>query len=87
MIFKPVPIIKRTLFVNQFLLISLLYLPVSSWGKVSEQQRGFRREKGCMDEIYTTKMVMEHYLQNSTKVYAALMDLEKYKIRLRGKLS
>lgn len=31
-------------------------------GKVSEEQGGFRKGKGCVDQMDVIKMVMEEYL-------------------------
>ncbi len=44
-------------------------------GKVSEDQGGFR--KGCVDQISAMKRLVEGYLGEDKKLYAAFMDLEK----------
>ncbi len=30
-------------------------------GKVSEEQGGFRKEKGCVDQIFAIKMIVKEY--------------------------
>ena len=45
--------------------------------KVSEEQGGFRKGRGCVDQIFALKMVVEEYLRKGRKLYAAFMDLEK----------
>ena len=46
-------------------------------GRISEEQGGFRRGRGCVDQIFTVKMLAEKYLVKGRKLYAAFMDLEK----------
>ncbi len=46
-------------------------------GKVSEEQGEFRKGKGCVDQIFAMKMIVEEYLRKGESVYAAFMDLEK----------
>ncbi len=46
-------------------------------GKVSEEQGGFRRERGCIDQIFAMKRLMEEYLGKDKTLYAPLMGLEK----------
>ncbi len=46
-------------------------------GKVSEEQEGFRKRRGCVDQIFPMKMLVEEYLGKDKKLYAAFMDLEK----------
>ncbi len=48
-------------------------------GKVSEEQGGFRKRRGCVDQISAMKMLVEAYLGKDKKLYAAYMDLEKHK--------
>ncbi len=45
-------------------------------GKVSEEQGGFRKGRGCVDQIFAMKRLVE-YLGKDKKLYAAFMDLEK----------
>ena len=46
-------------------------------GKVSKEQGGFRKGKGCDDQIFALKIMVEEYLGKVEKLYAAFMDLEK----------
>ncbi len=46
-------------------------------GKVSKEQGGFRKGRGCVDQIFAMKMLVEEYLGKDKKLYAAFMDLEK----------
>ncbi len=70
--------------------ISLLSIPRKLYGKViiervqqlteekiSEEQGGFRRRRGCVDQIFSFRMVVEKMLAKGKKIYAAFMDLEK----------
>ncbi len=45
-------------------------------GKVSEEHGGFRKGRGCVDQIFPM-MLVEKYLGKDKKLYAAFMDLEK----------
>ncbi len=44
---------------------------------MSEEQGGFRKGRGCVDQIFAMKMLVEEYLGKDKKLYAAFMDLEK----------
>ncbi len=46
-------------------------------GKVTEEQRGFGKGRGCIDQIFAMKRLVEEYLGKDKKLYAAFMDLEK----------
>ncbi len=46
-------------------------------GKVSEEQGGFRKGRGCVDQIFAMKRLVEEYLGKNKMLYAAFMDLEK----------
>ncbi len=46
-------------------------------GKISEEQEGFRKGRGCVDQIFSFRMVVEKILAKGKKLYAAFMDLEK----------
>ncbi len=46
-------------------------------GKVSEDQGGFRKGRGCVDHILAMKMLVEEYLGKDKKLYPAFMVLEK----------
>ncbi|KAK3893161.1 hypothetical protein Pcinc_003002 [Petrolisthes cinctipes] len=70
--------------------ISLLSVPGKVYGKVlterlmevtgnkvSEEQGGFRKGRGCVDQIFALKSIVEKYIGKGKKLYAAFMDLEK----------
>ncbi len=70
--------------------ISLLSIPRKLYGKViiervqrlaeekiGEEQGGFRKGRGCVDQIFCFRMVVEKILAKGKKLYAAFMDLEK----------
>ncbi len=40
-------------------------------------QGGFREGRGCIDHIFTVKILVEKYLEKDRKLFAAFMDLEK----------
>ncbi len=44
---------------------------------MSEEQGGFRKGRGCVDQIFAMKRLVEEYLGKVKKLYAAFMDLEK----------
>ncbi len=46
-------------------------------GKVSEEQGDFRKGRGCVDQIFAMKRLVEEYLGKDKKLYVAFMDLEK----------
>ncbi len=46
-------------------------------GKVSDEQGDFRRGKGCVDQLFAIKMLVEENLVKIRKLHAAFMDLEK----------
>ena len=46
-------------------------------GKIGEEQGGFIEGRGCIDQIFTVKMMAEKYIGKRKKLYAAFMDLEK----------
>ncbi len=45
-------------------------------GKVSDHG-GFRKGRGCVDQIFAMKRLVEEYLRKDKKLYAAFMDSEK----------
>ncbi len=45
--------------------------------KIGEEQGGFRKRRGCVDQIFSFRMVVEKILEKRKKLYAAFMDLEK----------
>ena len=46
-------------------------------GKVSEKQGEFRKRKGCVDQTFETKIIVEEYIGKDETLYAAIMDLDK----------
>ena len=44
---------------------------------ISEEQGGFRKGRGCVDQIFSLRIIIEKMLAKGKKVYAAFMDLEK----------
>ena len=44
---------------------------------VGEEQSGFRRGRGCMDQLFVVRQVCEKYLRKGKEVFWAFMDLEK----------
>ncbi len=44
---------------------------------MSEEQGGFRKGRGCVDQIFAMKRLVEEYLGKDKKLYATFMDLEK----------
>lgn len=44
---------------------------------ILEVQGGFRRGRGCMNQIFTVRQICEKYLAKGKEVYVAFMDLEK----------
>ncbi len=69
--------------------ISLLTIPGKVYGKVTKErvqrlteekiseQGDFRKGRGCVDQIFSFRMVVEKILAKGKKLYAAFMDLEK----------
>lgn len=45
--------------------------------KIGEEQGGFRKGRGCVDQIASMRLLVEKYLAKNRKLYAAFMDLEK----------
>ncbi len=44
---------------------------------VGEEQSGFRKGRGCMDQVFMVRQVCEKYLRKGKEVFWAFMDLEK----------
>ncbi len=44
---------------------------------VGDEQGGFRKGRGCVDQIFAVKILVEKYLEKDRKLFAAFMDLEK----------
>ncbi len=45
--------------------------------KIGEEQGGFRKGRGCMDQIFCFRMGVEKILAKGKKLFAAFMDLDK----------
>ncbi len=70
--------------------ISLLSVPGKIYGRilnermmkitekiVGDNQGGFLKGRGCVDQIFAMKILVEKYLEKDRKLFAAFMDLEK----------
>ena len=44
---------------------------------IGKEQYGFRKGKGCMDQVFALRQVSENYLANGKDIFWAFMDLEK----------
>ncbi len=44
---------------------------------VGEEQSGFRKGRGCVDQVFVVRQVCEKYLRKGKEVFWALMNLEK----------
>ncbi len=42
-----------------------------------DEQGDFRKGRGCADQIFAVKILVEKYLERDRKLSAAFMDLEK----------
>ncbi len=75
---------------NNYRGISLLSVPGKIYGRilnermikitdkrVGAEQGGFRKGRGCVDQIFAVKINVEKYLEKDIKLFAAFMDLEK----------
>ncbi len=75
---------------NNYRGISLLSVPGKVYGRilnermmkitdmnVGDEQGGFRKGRGCVDQIFVVKILVEKYLEKNRKLFAAFMDLEK----------
>ena len=45
--------------------------------QVEEEQRGFRSGRGCIDQIFVLKQLVEKYREKRKELHVAFMDLEK----------
>ncbi len=75
---------------NNYRGISLLSVPGKIYGRilnermmkitdksVGDEQGGFWKDKGCIDQIFAVKILVEKCLEKDRKLFAAFMDLEK----------
>ncbi len=51
-------------------------------GVICDEQGGFRRGRGCMDQIFALRQVCKKYLAKGKEVFWAFMDLEKARDRI-----
>ncbi len=49
-------------------------------GAICDEQGGFRRGRGCVDQISAVRQVCEKYLAKGKDVFWASMDLERAQI-------
>ena len=53
--------------------------------KVMDEQGGFRAGRGCNDQIFVVKQIVEKTTEKNKKTYMAFLDLEKaYDNREKG---
>ena len=45
--------------------------------RLLEEEAGFRSGRGCIDQIFIIRQLMEKYLEKDKKMYAAFIDMEK----------
>ena len=46
-------------------------------GQIGEEQGGFREGRGCVDQVFTLRMLMEKFGEKKRDLYVCFMDLEK----------
>ena len=44
---------------------------------IGEEQGGFREGRGCVDQVFTLRMLTEKYREMKRDLFACFMDLEK----------
>ena len=44
---------------------------------IEDEQRGFRAERGCVDQIFTLKQIGEKAQEKKRRVYVGFIDLQK----------
>ncbi len=72
---------------NNYRGISLLSVPGKIYGRilnerlmkisdksVNDEQGSFRKGRGCLDQIFAMKILVEKYLEKDRKLFAAVMD-------------
>ncbi len=75
---------------NNYRGLSLLSVPGKIYGRilnermmkitdksVGDEQEGFQKGRGCVDEIFAVKILVEKYLEKDRNLFAAFVDLEK----------
>ncbi len=45
--------------------------------RVGDEQGGFRKGRGSVDQIFIVKILVEKYLEKDRKLFAGFVDLEK----------
>ena len=45
--------------------------------EIGEEQCGFRKGRGCVDQIFSVRQLCEKFLAKGREVYYAFMDLQK----------
>ena len=45
--------------------------------EIGEEQGGFRRGRGCMDQLFIFKLLSEKFVEKKREMYVCFMDLEK----------
>ncbi len=48
-----------------------------TYKSVGAEQGGFRKGRGCIDQIFAVKILVEKYLEKDRKLFAAFVDMEK----------
>ena len=49
----------------------------NSEGQIGEEQKGFRKGRSCVDQIFVLRLVSEMMMEKKRRLFVALMDLEK----------
>ena len=52
-------------------------LRASTEGRVMEEQGRFRAKRGCVDQLFTLRQVMEKAIEKRRELFVAFIDLEK----------
>ncbi len=43
---------------------------------VGDEQGGFQKDRGCIDQIFAVKILVEKYIEKDRKLFAAFKDFE-----------
>ncbi len=57
--------------------ITIEMVPKITESRISEEQGGFRKGRGCVDQTFSLKITVEKILMKGKKIYAAFINLEK----------
>ncbi len=52
--------------------------------RVGDEQGGFQKGRGCVDQIFTVKILVEKYLKKDTKLFAACLCTWRRHMELTG---